>query len=68
MSEVRCGIEGLPPVVVKPVGRLRVGSTHHVEAASLAGTANCLSAHQALPLWPLPYHFLFWITRRDGEC
>ena len=37
MSEVRCGVRGLPPVVVTPFGRLGVGSNHHIEAASLAG-------------------------------
>ena len=33
---LRCGLGGLPPVVVTPFGRLGVGSNHQVEAASLA--------------------------------
>ena len=37
MSGVRCGLGGLPPVVMTPFGLLGVGSNHHVEAASLAG-------------------------------
>ena len=28
---------------------------------------NCWLPHQALPLWQLPYHLLFWRTWRDGE-
>ena len=38
--EVRCGLGGLPPVVVTPFGRLGVGSNHQVEAASLAGSSG----------------------------
>ena len=38
--EVRCGLEGLPPVVVTLFGRVGVGSNHQVEAASLAGSSG----------------------------
>ena len=37
---VRCGLGGLPPVVVTSFGRLGVGSYHQVEAASLAGSSG----------------------------
>ena len=38
--EVRCGLEGLPKVVVTLFGRVGVGSNHQVEAASLAGSSG----------------------------
>ena len=37
---MRCGLGGLPRVVVTPFGRLGVGSNHQVEAASLAGSSG----------------------------
>ena len=37
---MRCGLGGLPPVVVTPFGRLGVGSNHQVEAASLGGSSG----------------------------
>ena len=40
MSEVRCGLGGLPPVCGDAIGRLGVGSSLHVEAVSLAGLVD----------------------------
>ena len=34
---MRCGLGGLPPVVVTLFGRLGVGSNHHIEAVPLSG-------------------------------
>ena len=38
---LRCGLGGPPSVVVTPFGRLRDGSNHHVEAASLTCSGAC---------------------------